>query len=560
MHSAEWPPRQIARQIALALLFAILVAEGVYFLVYGRFNIDEGIHLNAGSLLFEQGRLPYRDFPFSQGPGGPLFYGIAGTLFGTSLLVGRSLSLLLNLLGVGAMMWFAGRVSGSVAAGLVALWTMVNLPAVWTFAQIRTEPPSIPLVVFAAIALCVRKGSVLRWALAPSLLVWATSAHLTTGLPLLAVCGWVAFELRRSPRTLLAVAAIVMLNGLLAALPMLVFPQESFFHIVSSQLGRTERLGMADFPFTTRFWFFLDDHTSFRPLLYLGCVPLFVILRHWRRGWRPRGPSVGDPASILTWLVALALLSYLPYIFMRIGFFHYFVISSVLLTLAIAISIPILVNEWVNEWVGESKRQRAPVIALLSCLIAAVWIVNASSAWETIRKWVSPGISTISRFAELREEIHALSPGYCRMMTFETHVAVETDCEVFPGLEYSYFSLFPHISSSEAERYGVLNKSRLSERMRLDPPEFVALTWRALDFINEAPKEPAKKPKTFGGELEKLKSKRAPTDLQRRKRSGPPILDVMRGRYRLIEEMKLPVGPVHAFWTTVYLYARSDLG
>ena len=33
----------------------------------------------------------------------------------------------------------------------------------------------------------------------------------------------------------------------------------------------------------------------------------------------------------------------------------------------------------------------------------------------------------------------------------------------------------------------------------------------------------------------------------------------MRGRYRLMQTLWLPIGPVYRFWTEGYLYARSDL-
>jgi len=510
--------RRVSR-LVLVFLFVALVAEGVFFVAYGRFNIDEGLHLNAGRLVFEQGRLPYGDFPFSQGPGGPLLYGAAGAVFGSSLLVGRSLSLLVNLIGLGAMIWFAGRISGAVARWLVVLLTMVNLPAIWTFAQIRTESPSIPLVVLAAIALFFRKGSALRWALAPCLLVWATSVRLTCAIPLVAVCLLVGFELRRSPRTLLVTSAIVTANALLAALPMLMFSRQAFFHIFIAQIGRAERFGWDRLPAAAKFWFLGEPATSFLPILLLTCFPVFVLFRCWRRGWRPRGLSCDDPASVLACLIAMALLSYVPHLLFRIGFFHYFVNASVLLTLAIVIAIPMVARE--------SRRGRIWV----SSSVAAVWVVAAVLGLQHIETWVTLDRPTISRFAEVRSRLQLLAPHGCTMMTFETYLAVETQCEVLSGLEYSYFSFFPELTFSEAEEHGVLNRRRLMGRIEQDGPEFIALTWRAVEDITG----------------------------RRGKREGPPMLDVMRGRYRRLTKLRVPVGPVHTFWANVHLYARSDL-
>jgi len=513
--------RTVVPRLILVLLFAILVAEGIFFLAYGRFNIDEGLHLNAGRLVFEQGRLPYRDFPFSQGPGAPLFYGAGGALFGSSLLVGRTLSLLVNLAGMGAMVWFAGRISGAVGASLAVLWTLVNLPAIWTFAQVRTESISTPLVVMATIALFFRKGSALRWALAPSLLVWATASRLTCAIPLVAVSLLIGFELRRSPRTLGVAAAIVAVNAALAALPMLAFPHQSFFHIVVSQMGRAERFDWSDFPFLwAKFWFFLQPATSFLPVLLASGFPLFVVLRRLRQGWRPRELSCNDPTSVLACLIAMALLSYAPHLLLGgVGFFHYFVNASVLLTLAIAIAVPIAAQE--------SGRHRV----WISGSVAAAWVVAAVLGVQHLETWVTRDEPSIFRFAELRTRLERLSPHDCWMMTFETYLAVETGCEVLPGLEYSFFSFFPQLSQSEAQQRGVLNRQLLLDHLQRDPPEFVALTWRAVDQITGS----------------------------QQKRKGNPMLDVMRGHYRLLTELEVPVGPVHTFWTTVYVYARSDL-
>ena len=54
-----------------------------------------------------------------------------------------------------------------------------------------------------------------------------------------------------------------------------------------------------------------------------------------------------------------------------------------------------------------------------------------------------------------------------------------------PGLEYSYFSFFPDLAGSEAERRGVLNREALLGRVLSRPPEFVALTREGADFFLE---------------------------------------------------------------------------
>ncbi len=117
------------------------------------------------------------------------------------------------------------------------------------------------------------------------------------------------------------------------------------------------------------------------------------------------------------------------------------------------------------------------------------------------------------------------------MLTFETHLAVQTGCEVMPGLEYSYFSFFPSLSRKEASAHGVLNAGLLAEHLRRGKPEFVALTWPAVDRITG----------------------------RKRRKARAPILPAMRGSYQLLTRLDVPVGATYIVWNQVYVYARADL-
>jgi len=536
--------RSLLARSAFALLFLALAAECVWFLLHGRFNIDEGMHVNAGRLLFERGLLPYRDFPFSQGPGGPALYGAAGAIFGSSIAVGRAVSLCVNLASVAAMAWFARRVAGHVAALLVVALTLVNLPAIWTYTQVRTEALAVPLVALAAMALCFRKESALQWALAPSLLVWATSIRLTNALALLAVCGFVAWRLRHSRHTLFAAFGVVALNGVIAAAPLIAFPLESWFHIVAAQLGRTERFHMGDYPFSTRFWFFVNPHTSFQPLLALGLLPIAWLLLERARGWRLRDPDVDDPRSVVATLLLLGALTYLPHVLFRIGFFSYFVNASVLLTLAVAIAVP--------QLAGASRLRTAA----LATLLGAAWVGGAVAANHHLERWTLRTAPTIGLLDDMTGAIRRAAPGGCSMLTFETYIAVESGCDVLPGLEYSFFSFFPDLPSEDARAHGVLNRAALIEHLERGRPDFVALTADAVEKILNPPPEPTGRTRTLAGERRRL---RAEKQAEKAKASTPPVLDAMRGRYVPLLRERVPVGPVHNFWTTVTVYARTEL-
>lgn len=510
----------MTRRLALALGFALLTAVGAFFVVHGRFNIDEGMHLHAGRLIYEQGRLPYRDFPFSQGPAGPFLYGAAGALFGSSLLVGRCVSLALNLVGVAALARVAALFSGLPGALLVVGFTLVNFPALWTFSQVRTEPPAIALAGLAVLAWFQRRGSALRWALAPALLVWATAFRLTYGLPLLVTCALTAHELRRSPRLLAWVAVLVLANGLLAAWPLLVAPDQSLFHVVTSQLDRAERLGWSHLPFSARFWFFAMSDRGFWPILLASGLPVLYVALRWREGFRPRGLRGEDPALAVLALFGMAVGSFAPTLLFRSGFFQYFVNASLLLVTAVAIALPLLVRRG-----GQVRRAS---VAVASCAgIAGAWLAIAH-----VDTFLDPGEPTVWRLRGLRERVAEIAPAGCTMLTFETQLAVELGCHVTRGLEYSYFSFFRELPDAEARERGVLNRQLLLRELRTTPPEFVALSRE---------------------DVERITGKKAPA-------GRPPRLPGMSGRYVPMARLELPVLVLLTSHAELYVYARADLG
>jgi hypothetical protein len=249
---------------------------------------------------------------------------------------------------------------------------------------------------------------------------------------------------------------------------------------------------------------------------------------------------------VIAALLILAVLTYAPHVLFRIGFFSYFVTASVLLTLAIAIAIPIL-----------AKRSRARATALV-VIVAACWLGAALAGNRHIERWTFRGQPAVHRFAELRSTVQRLSPGTCTMLTFETHIAVETGCDVLPGLEYSFFSYFPDLPNDEAARLGVLNRAAILESLEAGRPEFVLLTTEAVEKIENRPPPATGTTRTLAGEQRRLREEKRASRKKQVKQKRP-MLDVMRGRYELLAQEKLPVGPVHKWWTTVYVYARSDL-
>jgi hypothetical protein len=84
-------------KLGIAAGAELFLLSGFVFLFYGKLNMDESWYLYASKLVY-QGRLPYRDFAFTQMPLLPYVYGLAQFMFGQGLLVGRATSLFFTFL------------------------------------------------------------------------------------------------------------------------------------------------------------------------------------------------------------------------------------------------------------------------------------------------------------------------------------------------------------------------------------------------------------------------------------------------------------------------------
>lgn len=454
-------------RIFLALLVAAFVAEASVFVFAGRPIIDEGVYLNAGRLVYD-GSLPYRDFPFSQGPLVPYVYGAVLEVFGPSVLAGRLLSLALGLAGFGASVWLAQALAGRVAAAAVVTLSMLNLPMLWVSATVRTQSLSTPLTLLAVVALAAPVRGALGWALSPSLMLWSTSARLTNVLAFLAIAAFVGLRLRREPKLLAKVAGIVGAQGVLAFAPVLAAPREALFHIFTAQLGRGERGGIQAASFgdelAAKLSIFLEPETSFVAIVGLTLLVVGALVASARRGWRPDSSNLlGDPGTAQLTLITLALLVFVPHLLLDQGFLTYFVTSSALLVPAVAIGI------------GCMAREARPGRPLMLVAVVVLLVVGVAAVPRHRSAWVGAGDSSFAHFRAVARDVRALAGRDCTVVTMETALAVEMDCHVLPGLEYSLFSYFPRLTDAEALAKGVVNASVLAARIRGQRPELIVL-------------------------------------------------------------------------------------
>ena len=138
------------RRKSAALLLGVLgwFILALFSMQFARLNLDEPWYLTA-SRLVTSGKLPYRDFVFTQTPLLPYVYGILLGMAGPSLWTGRFISVLLSTLAVALAMSLARRAAGNGAAFLTLLWLSVTPAILYYLVIVKTYSLTVVLVLLA---------------------------------------------------------------------------------------------------------------------------------------------------------------------------------------------------------------------------------------------------------------------------------------------------------------------------------------------------------------------------------------------------------------------------
>jgi len=142
-----------------ALLIGVMVygLAACMYVLLGQPNADESWYIYASQQVF-RGALPYRDFAYTQMPLLPYVYGVPQFIFGSSLIIGRVTSLLLNVVTFALCLGLARRYGGERAMVICALL----LGTWWYGVYFHTITKTYALVSFFFAATLALLGSRLR--------------------------------------------------------------------------------------------------------------------------------------------------------------------------------------------------------------------------------------------------------------------------------------------------------------------------------------------------------------------------------------------------------------
>jgi hypothetical protein len=464
------------------LAVAMFLALGVVNLYWGDLNQDEGWYLYAGRAVSD-GRMPYRDFAFTQGPVMAFGYALAQPLverFG--LAGGRGFTLALSLL----TLLLAGRLAaqaapagrGSLAFLLTVILLGVNVYHSYFTTIVKTYSLCGLLLTAGLLILC--RGGPGRWwpaAAAGVLLAGAAGTRISAGAAMPVVflfllarrkawgdAGWLGFGVGGG----LALLALFLPFAFIA-------PDGFRFAVLDYHAARSTGGWLSTLVYKAGFLSrFVQGYFVFFGLL--------LALALSRAGTGHGAPS--DPRN-RTCLLGLAggattLLHFLapfPY-----DDYQAFV-------------MPVLAAAVAAAWAGRlpdsdsSGRWRRLILGLTFLLsIAAAGSSPINQGWVVYGQdriwWRLKGQSAVAQLREAGRAVRALAGPDGQVLTQDAYVAVESGLKLPPGLEMGPFSYYPGWSTEKARTLRVLNEELMTELLSNTEASVAALSGYSLSIAS----------------------------------------------------------------------------
>lgn len=443
---------------ALAAALALALAN-VWF---GPLNQDEGWYLLAARNV-ARGRMPYRDFLYTQGPFMPYFYGALSWLWAPlGVLGGRLLTAALGLAAALMAGTFAGRCAARTgadapAAEADAARAAGRLAALLSFVLLALSPDwsyftAIPKTyALGAALLCAGFATLSGRRSAPALsgALFAAAAATRATLCLAAVPVWFALIAdRREPgrrfhwlRFALGCAAMLALcYG-----PVLALCADNF---VFSQTYHTAREGAGLGAWVMLRAGFVSLLAQGHPAMIAAAAALLVCVRPAAMRGLPR-----------LWWAAVVAFAALTLAHLLTPFPYNDYNTPAMPLAAVALAVPLAR--------AAVRAGAAPGRVGLAALAAALVFAGAS---PLCMKWVggeqhlfwfkTDSVSALARLRAAGAAVRERADGR-PLLTQDAYLAVEADVPVVPGLEMGPFSFFPELDAPTARLRHVHNEVTL---------------------------------------------------------------------------------------------------
>jgi hypothetical protein len=469
--------------IVALLAFACFGFASVWF---GGLNQDEGWYLYAAQMVGE-GKLPYRDFFYTQGPIMPYVYSVFAPLW-------QSLSSPLHgLLGGRIVTLFFGGLMTLFAISLARELSPSRGKAVAGFSVFALLSCNLYHLYFTTIPKTYALGGMF---LIAGFLFFAKALKDTCRVaPVLLFISGVSLSLASGTRiSLILIPAVAGLSLVLA------FRRYKWSFLWFG-------LGVVVSLFITYGILALDR--SFREGL------LAAQWYHASRGGFDFFFALGSVSRLLRGYAAMAVVGFLAFAFSLVkankndmpsfhdnaAFVFKVMIVSFLAVFLLQLSAPFPYDDYQVPLMGLVIIPLAVAFARLFPSPAFGWFVLAVSLtvsgtspllqeWTTYRPdrfWSRKMESSeLGKLRKVAREINACDPGGKMLLTQDAYLAVETSRKVPSGLEMGPFSLFPGLTDEEAQKMKVHNISTLKKLIKSSDCSMAAMS--GYGFAIAAPK------------------------------------------------------------------------
>lgn len=460
---------EFVHDLRIPWLFAVGVAVCVALVAvwFGGLNQDEGWYLYSAQMV-HAGKLPYRDFFFTQGPALPFVYSVLSGVWApespfSGLLGGRIVTLLFGTLGTFVAMGLVRRLVPIACRGMAGLAVFALLACNLYHVYFTTIPKTYALgglfvlSGFLLIAVGLKSAFGLRRTLclvaAGLSLAFATGTRISL-LLILPVVGLVMLFNFRSFRWsflwfgLGGVVGLALTYGLFALDPV------SLKALLAAQRYHAARGGFDPF-------FALGSVSRLaRGYAALGIV-LFAVMVKFLKGKRLMEVADGDsrPVTALMWMLGLSFAA--VFLLQLSAPFPYDDYQVPLMGLLV-----VLLGALFSRLGG-----MVHFVVLTACLVSFTSpLLQEWATYNQDRFWSQKKEMTeLAKLREVGREINTLDPNGKTLLTQDLYLAVETGRTVPQGLEMGPFSFFPEMSTDEARAVHVLNRELL-EKLLLSAP------------------------------------------------------------------------------------------
>ena len=446
----------VALGAAWILASAIAVCVAVFAVWWGGVNQDEGWYLYAARLVGE-GKVPYRDFFFTQGPVLPYVYSVMPV---HGLLSGRLVTFAFSVISLLVAIAFARRLVSYESRNAVSLAVFAMLACNLYHMYFTSIPKT-----YALGTLFVMSGFLLlsyRWNfLAAVSFAFASGTRISLVLILGVVgVGLLITHFRTLQWLWFGVGGIF---GLFLVYGFFAVDGESLKGLLAAQAYHAGRGGFDPFFAAGSVCRLARGYLTAGALMFTA-----IALGKFRR----TDVFQASGSLRLRWMAGASFaVVFLLQLSAPFPYDDYQV--PLMPLLAVLIAVPFAER---SVFCGDAMRCLFPVLVSGMCAIASPllqnWMTNGQDRFWSLKK----DSSELSQMRDVARKLETMDPGGTMLLTQDLYLAVEMGRKVPEGLDMGPFSYFPDLSDAEALSINVMNTRRMEALLRSAPCRLAAFS------------------------------------------------------------------------------------